>query len=59
MWMFTSLMVEILAHTPGMIAGVVLAAGLSTRMGTPKATLPLDPRNPAGDTFLTGIIRSF
>ncbi len=38
-----------------MIPGVVLAAGLSTRMGRPKATLPLGD----GDTFLTRIVRTF
>lgn len=37
-----------------MIPAVVLAAGKSTRMGRPKATLPLN-----GDTFLTRIIRTF
>lgn len=41
-----------------MIAGVVLAAGLSSRMGTLKAMLPIDPRDPEGDTFLTRIIRT-
>jgi molybdenum cofactor cytidylyltransferase len=34
---------------------IVLAAGKSTRMGRPKATLPLD----GGDTFLTRIVRTF
>lgn len=38
-----------------MIPAIVLAAGKSTRMGRPKATLPL----PGGDTFLTRIIRTF
>jgi molybdenum cofactor cytidylyltransferase len=38
-----------------MIPGVVLAAGKSTRMGRPKAALPLD----ATDTFLSRIIRTF
>ena len=38
-----------------MIPLVVLAAGKSTRMGRPKATLRLD----AADTFLTRIIRTF
>ena len=37
-----------------MIPGVVLAAGKSTRMGRPKATLPLGP-----DTFLTRVIKTF
>ncbi len=38
-----------------MIPVAVLAAGKSTRMGRPKATLPLDD----ADTFLTRIIRTF
>jgi molybdenum cofactor cytidylyltransferase len=38
-----------------MIPLVVLAAGKSSRMGRPKATLRLD----AADTFLTRIIRTF
>jgi molybdenum cofactor cytidylyltransferase len=38
-----------------MIPALVLAAGKSTRMGTPKATLPLGD----GDTFLTRIVRTF
>ena len=38
-----------------MIPVVVLAAGKSTRMGRPKATLRLDD----ADTFLTRIIRTF
>jgi molybdenum cofactor cytidylyltransferase len=37
------------------IPGVVLAAGRSSRMGRPKANLPLDDR----DTFLTRIVRTF
>jgi len=37
------------------IPAIVLAAGRSSRMGRPKATLPLD----AGDTFLTRIVRTF
>jgi molybdenum cofactor cytidylyltransferase len=37
-----------------MIPALVLAAGLSTRMGRPKATLPLGE----GDTFLTRIVRT-
>jgi len=37
-----------------MIPAVVIAAGKSTRMGRPKATLPL----PDGDTFLTRVIRT-
>ena len=38
-----------------MIPAIVLAAGKSTRMGRPKAMLPLD----SGDTFLTRIVRTF
>src|SRR6202008_1463619 len=38
-----------------MIPLIVLAAGKSTRMGRPKATLRLND----SDTFLTGIIRTF
>ena len=38
-----------------MIPAVVLAAGTSSRMGRPKATLPL----PGGDTFLTRIVGTF
>jgi molybdenum cofactor cytidylyltransferase len=38
-----------------MIPAVVLAAGLSTRMGQPKPLLPL----PNGETFVTRIVRSF
>ncbi|MGB7219360.1 MAG: nucleotidyltransferase family protein [Vicinamibacterales bacterium] len=44
-----------------MIPAIVLAAGMSTRMGRPKANLPLDPnRAPAegGETFLTRIVRT-
>jgi molybdenum cofactor cytidylyltransferase len=37
------------------IPAVVLAAGKSTRMGRPKALLPL----PGGGTFLTRIVRTF
>src|SRR5580765_3585020 len=37
------------------IPAIVLAAGKSTRMGRPKATLPLD----GGDTFLTRIVGTF
>src|SRR5262249_55011476 len=37
------------------IPAVILAAGLSTRMGRPKALLPL----PGGETFVTRIVRSF
>src|SRR5215471_451354 len=37
------------------IPAIVLAAGKSTRMGRPKATLPLDN----GDTFLTRIVHTF
>jgi molybdenum cofactor cytidylyltransferase len=45
-----------------MIPAVVLAAGKSTRMGRLKATLPIRAdaaANPAGDTFLTRILRTF
>jgi len=45
-----------------MIPAIVLAAGRSTRMGRPKANLPLDPNQAAaegGDTFLTRIVRTF
>ena len=38
-----------------MIPALVLAAGRSTRMGRPKATLPIDDR----DTFLSRIVRTF
>lgn len=38
-----------------MIPAVVLAAGLSSRMGRPKATLPIGD----DDTFLTRIVRTF
>ena len=38
-----------------MIPAIVLAAGKSTRMGRPKAMLPLE----GGDTFLTRIVRTF
>jgi molybdenum cofactor cytidylyltransferase len=37
-----------------MVPALVLAAGRSTRMGRPKAVLPLD----ASDTFLTRVIRT-
>ena len=37
-----------------MIPAIVLAAGKSTRMGRPKATLPL-----AAETFLSRIVRTF
>ena len=39
----------------GVIPAIVLAAGKSSRMGRPKATLPL----PSGGTFLTRIVRTF
>lgn len=39
----------------GMIPAIVLAAGGSTRMGRPKATLPC----PGGGTFLTRIVTTF
>jgi len=42
-----------------MVPAVVLAAGLSSRMGRPKAILPFDPAVPAGETFLTHIVRTF
>ena len=38
-----------------MIPAIILAAGLSTRMGRPKPLLPLSN----GDTFVTRIVRSF
>ena len=38
-----------------MIPAIVLAAGRSTRMGRPKALLPVD----SSDTFLTRIVRTF
>jgi molybdenum cofactor cytidylyltransferase len=38
-----------------MIPAIVLAAGKSTRMGRPKATLPIG----GGDTFLSRIVRTF
>jgi molybdenum cofactor cytidylyltransferase len=38
-----------------MIPALVLAAGRSTRMGRPKATLPIDEH----DTFLSRIVRTF
>lgn len=38
-----------------MIPGVILAAGGSTRMGRPKALLPIGP---AGETFLSRIART-
>lgn len=38
-----------------MIPALVLAAGRSSRMGRPKATLPLEE----GDTFLARIVRTF
>jgi molybdenum cofactor cytidylyltransferase len=38
-----------------MVRGVILAAGASSRMGQPKAALPLDLR---GDTFLRRLIRT-
>jgi molybdenum cofactor cytidylyltransferase len=43
------------------IPAIVLAAGKSTRMGRPKATLPLDgPAGPGNnDTFLSRIVRTF
>lgn len=42
-----------------MIPAVVLAAGLSSRMGRLKALLPLDAGAPFADTFLTHILRTF
>jgi len=41
-----------------MVAGVVLAAGLSSRMGKLKATLPINPAKPDDETFLTRILRT-
>ena len=38
-----------------MIPAIVLAAGKSSRMGRPKAALPLQ----GGDTFITRIVRTF
>jgi len=40
------------------IPGLVLAAGKSSRMGQPKALLPVDSAG-SGDTFLTRIVRTF
>jgi molybdenum cofactor cytidylyltransferase len=37
------------------IPAIVLAAGKSTRMGRPKANLPLED----GETFLSRIVRTF
>src|SRR5207244_4079395 len=42
-------------YDSSMIPAIVLAAGKSTRMGRPKANLPLD----GGDTFLSRIVRTF
>jgi molybdenum cofactor cytidylyltransferase len=45
-----------------MIPAIVLAAGKSTRMGRPKANLPIEPLSTTGDggdTFLTRIVRTF
>lgn len=39
----------------GMIPAIVLAAGKSSRMGRPKASLPIG----GGDTFLSLIVRTF
>jgi molybdenum cofactor cytidylyltransferase len=44
-----------LFHNDAVIPALVLAAGRSTRMGRPKAALPLD----GTDTFLTRIVRTF
>ena len=38
-----------------MVPALILSAGKSTRMGRPKAILPLGPK----DTFLTRVIRAF
>lgn len=38
-----------------MIAGIVLAAGASSRMGRPKAALPIGER---GETFLSHLVRT-
>jgi molybdenum cofactor cytidylyltransferase len=39
-----------------MVRGIVLAGGASSRMGRPKAALPLSDR---GDTFLSRVLRTF
>ena len=38
-----------------MVPAIILAAGMSSRMGRPKALLPLS----SGETFLTRIVRTF
>ena len=40
------------------IPAVILAAGKSSRMGRPKALLPVDASQPHGDTFVTRIVRT-
>src|SRR5262245_45627326 len=67
MWMSTSLIaadfsVELLltvssrpARVDQMLPAVILAAGMSTRMGRTKAILPLS----GGETFVTHLVRTF
>src|SRR5665213_4292771 len=62
MWIWTSVMAAILTQERNIriydrrvVPAVVLAAGLSTRMGRPKANLPIGEH----DTFLTRIVRTF
>ena len=51
-----SLIVRPLWDDRGVLRAVILAAGASTRMGRPKAALPIRDR---ADTFLSRLIRSF